>query len=519
MFKRVSVTETQEEARNNAGRGGLAVLAAKVFFIAVGFVQQPLLKAAIGLDGYGALSRVLGVANVVNNVVVSGSTQGVSRLVAQSKGNDGIALRQALRVHVPLAIAFGLLLVLAAPFLASFQAAPHIRVPLMVMGIVLVAYGCYAPLIGALNGRGQFVRQASLDVMFAVIRTVAMVCCGVLLAARGAGPLGTTIGFAIAACFILPLALRWTGTGATGVDPSLPSAKTYLVQWLTIASAQLGINLLMQMDLFLLGRCLSLRATDLSIVDAAKRADEWVGTYKACQLFAFLPYQLLFSVTQVLFPMLARAHANKNPEEVKQLVVRGTRIGLILVGLVVSIVLALPGSLLNFAYGTVVADGGTPALRVLACGMTAFALLGLAMTILTSLGREGIASILTWVSAVLVGLLVNFLTRDSDFGATQLLRSSIATSSVLCVVFVIAAAVVTKTAGGFLPLLTLARVGCTVALLATGGLFLPRLPKLAVPFGALAVVLAYVASLVVTRELTDTDLARARAVVQRRRVK
>ena len=510
--------ETSEEKQTHAGRGGLAVLAAKVFFIVVGFVQQPLLKAAIGLDGYGALSRVLSVSNVVNNVVVSGSTQGVSRLVAQAK-NDRIALRQALGVHLPLAIVLGLVLAVVAPFLASFQHAPHIRLPLIVMAVVLIAYGCYAPLIGALNGRGQFVRQASLDIMFATLRTVLMVGCGVLLATRGAGPLGTTIGFAIAACFIVPLALRWTGTGEAGVDSSLPSAKTYLVQWLTIASAQLGINLLMQMDLFLLGRCLSLRAADLSLIDASKRADEWVGTYKACQLFAFLPYQLLFSVTQVLFPMLARARANTDGQEVKTLVVRGTRIGLILVGLIVSIVITLPGSLLNFAYGAVVADGGESTLRVLALGMTAFALLGLAMTILTSLGREGLASVLTWVSAVLVGLLVNFLTRNADFGRSQLLLSSMATSSVLLLVFVVASTAVWKTVGAFLPLLTFARVGATVALFAGAGFFLPRLPKLLVPFGAVAVVLAYIASLIVTRELTGADLAQARAVVQRRRAK
>ena len=517
MFKRF-VAEISEEKQTNAGRGGLAVLAAKMFFIVVGFIQQPLLKAAIGLDGYGALSRVLSVSNVVNNVVVSGSTQGVSRLVARSN-NDRVALRHALHVHIPLAFVLGLALALAAPYIASFQHAPHIRLPLVVMAVVLFAYGCYSPLIGALNGRGQFVRQASLDVMFATIRTVLMVGAGVLLAARGAGPLGTTIGFAVAACFILPLALRFAGTGEPGIDASLPTARAYLVQWVTIASAQLGINLLMQMDLFLLGRCLSLRAVDLSIVDASKRADEWVGTYKACQLFAFLPYQLLFSVTQVLFPMLARAHADSDPEGVKGLVTQGTRIGLILVGLIVSIVLALPGSLLNFAYGHVVAEGGTNTLRILATGMTAFALMGLAMTILTSLGREGLASILTWISAAFVGILVNLLTRNADFGAAQLLRSSMVTTGVLLIAFVVASVTVWKIAGAFLPMLTLARVSATVALLTSIGFFLPLLPKLLVPFGALAVALAYVASLVMTRELTSADLAQARAVVQRRRSK
>jgi len=48
----------------------------------------------------------------------------------------------------------------------------------------------------------------------------------------------------------------------------------------------------------------------------------WVAVYRACQLFAFLPYQLLFSVTQVLFPMLAKANREEGPERVAELVAR-----------------------------------------------------------------------------------------------------------------------------------------------------------------------------------------------------
>ena len=82
-----------------AGRGGLAVLAAKIFFIATGFVQQPLLQLAIGQADYGALARVLPVSNVFNSVIVSSSTQGVSRTVAAASNNHRWALRSTLRTH------------------------------------------------------------------------------------------------------------------------------------------------------------------------------------------------------------------------------------------------------------------------------------------------------------------------------------------------------------------------------------------------------------------------------------
>src|SRR5262245_29383070 len=42
------------DAGQRAGRGGLAVTAAKVYFILTGLVQQVALEQALGLEGYGA---------------------------------------------------------------------------------------------------------------------------------------------------------------------------------------------------------------------------------------------------------------------------------------------------------------------------------------------------------------------------------------------------------------------------------------------------------------------------------
>ena len=46
------------EVTRSAGRGGLAVAFAKIYFIVVGLVQQIALPRILGLDGYGALASV-----------------------------------------------------------------------------------------------------------------------------------------------------------------------------------------------------------------------------------------------------------------------------------------------------------------------------------------------------------------------------------------------------------------------------------------------------------------------------
>ncbi len=517
--------KTTDEGQK-AGRGGLAVMGAKVFFILTGLVQQALLPRAIGTADYGALSRVLAVSNVFNNVIVSSSTQGVSRTVAAAGASEREALRTTLRLHVVIAVLATLLLVGAAPLVAYFQHANEVLAPLVVMGGVLAVYGVYAPLIGYLNGRRMFTRQASLDVAAATLRTLGLLGVGFFFVrgmqglatslSTSAGVLGATVGATLAALGVFLLALRWTGTGKalTGARPDgVPDARRYIGLIVPVMVAQLFVNALMQADIFLLGRYLSLAAASNpltpagQLVDPAKAANEWVAVYRACQLFAFLPYQMLFSVTQVLFPMLARAKAEEGDARVAELVARGSRLGAILCGLLVTIIVALPESLIKFAYGAELAAAGVSVLRVLALGQAAFAMFGLATTILVSLGKERAAMALT---AVALGLLVAacaLLVPNAAFGKTQLVASATAVTCALGVALLGAVVAARRVAKAFIPLTTAIRVGVVIAGAWFAGLYIPTFGKLVTPIVAAVVGVGYVIALVVLRELKKDDLA------------
>jgi stage V sporulation protein B len=496
----------------------------------VGLVQQTLLPRAITLAGYGAFSRVLAFANFVNNVVVASSTQGVSRAVARARGRDDEALRATLRVHAPIALGLALAFAAAAPLIADFQGAPHIVLPLTTSAVVALCYGLYGPLIGFLNGRAQFGRQAALDVTFAILRTFGLLGVGYVFFLRGLpGELGSAVGFAMAAVCIVPLALRWTGLGKPTTTPpdgqlqatpqgEIPHARDYIAQLVPLATAQLFTNALMLVDMWFLGHFLShgALASGLAGEAARKAADEWVGVYRACQLFSFLPYQLLFGVTQVLFPMLARARAEGDERAVARYVERGARLAAIIVGLLVAPVVVFPGSLLGFAYGANVAARGEDALRVLALGQTAFAMLGIATTVLASLGKERVSATITGSGAVLVAVACWVAVPNAGFGAPQLRATALAASTALGCALIAGGVAVRASSGAFVPLGTALRVGAALTLATLAGLKAPHLGKLAVIGGALAVVACYVAFLVATRELTGEDAALVRALIRRR---
>ncbi len=530
--------EKAAETRSaTAGRGGVAILGAKVYFIATGFLQQPLLPMAMGLSGYGALSRVLAIANVFNNVVISASTQGMSRAVAQSRGREQETLRRLFPAHAALALVCAALLAGLAPLFARFEGAPYIETPLFVMAGLLGVYGVYAPLVGFLNGSGRFGKQAALDVTAATLRTILLVGCGYLFMRRGmAGALGATVGALLAALAVFTLAFSWTrGRKAAAVGfadaahAPLISPRAYVLQLLPIALSQLFTNALMQSDLTLLGRFLSssahapcpdpfaTAAMSACIASADKAADEWVAVYRACQLFAFLPYQLLFSVTQVLFPMLAKARAGGDRTEVARLTSRGARLGVVVVGLPVSVVLALPWSCIAFAYGKDVATRGEETLRVLALGQMGFAVLSLAATVLVSLGREVRAMLLTLAAVLLVGAACFLVVPSRAFGEAQLHVTATAASIALAAGMVVAFALVVREAGAFVPAATMVRVGIAVACAWGLGHVMPHAGRiLLVPLAAV-VVLIYVGILAITRELGRADATWLMGLARRRK--
>lgn len=520
-----------EEARK-AGRGGLAVLVAKLYFLGTGLVQQSLLPLAIGKADYGSLAaRVSAVTNIINNVIVSSSTQGVSRTVAPAGEQHREVLRMTLRVHAAIALIAAALLVGAAPLVARFQYAAEATAPLIAMAGVLFVYGLYAPLVGYINGRGMFARQATLDMVAATLRTAGLLGVGWLFVHKGQaiaaklqtlpGVLGTAVGSVLAAIGVFLLALRWTGIGTSwkGERPSaVPSVRAYLAIIVPVMVAQFFVNALMQTDLILLGRYVSASAVSAGTADPTKAANEWLAVYRACQLFAFLPYQLLFSVTQVLFPMLAKARAEGDAKRVAELVQRGSRIGAIVCALIVAVVAALPWSLINLAYRADFANEGTQVLQLLVVAQALFAMASLATTILVSLGQERGAVTLTALALGLLAAGCVYAIPRAAFGRPQLVAAAIAASAALTLALVAATAVVRRVAGAFVPWKTALRAFGFVALVTVARTYLyaDHFGKLVTPLVAACVGVAYVAFLVVTGELGKADLALVLSVVRRR---
>jgi stage V sporulation protein B len=404
---REATEKVADNVTKTAGRGGLAIAVAKVSFIVFGFAQQVVLPHVLGTEGYGNISRVLAIVGIVNNVIVALSIQSVSRTVASvAEAEAPKAFRRVLAYHFVVAtILAGGFAALSGP-LARFAEADQIAPSLRVVAAVVFLYGLYAPLVGYLNGRRRFIEQAGLDIFYGGLRFASTVA-GVLIATQVAhrdGVLGGVIGFTSAALLIVPIAATRSKLGAPG--GVAPTAGTYARFVGPLAIGLIALNLLLQTDFLLFSSFVGAKARALGLPggEAQSRADACVGSYRAFQLFSFLPYQLLMSVTFVLFPMLSKAHAEGDREAVARFTRTGMRLALVLVGLFAGIVAGLPFGLLRFAFfsNPEIADLGSKAQPYHALAMALFALLGVMTTVLTSLGKEIVSAALTALGVALV---------------------------------------------------------------------------------------------------------------------
>jgi stage V sporulation protein B len=502
----------QEDAARTAGRGGLVIVAAKISFILFGFVQQILLQHLLGEVGYGQVSLVNSIVGVLNNVVVAASIQGVSRTVAAAPLDQVDQFyRRVLGYHAVIALVVAGGFAAAAGLLTSWFHAEHVTTPLRVVALVVLLYGIYAPIVGSLNGRKRFADQGGLDILYGALRTVGIVAGVVLFVRAGlSGTLGFCLGFVGAAALIVPVSMWRAGLGKSGGRE--PTPDTYLRFLVPVVIAQSFLNLLLRTDIFLLRRFAGAAAEARG---EPAVADALYGVYQGVQLYAFLPFQLLMSITFILFPMLARAHADGDRNAVRDYTRTGVRLSFLFTGLICGTVSALAPHVLRLASPEGIWKNGGEALRILAIGMGPLSVLGISSAVLTSLRRERLAAGLTAAGVVFVAAACRVLVPDVELGPPMLVRTAIATSIGLGAAMLIGAVLVKRVAGGFVPVLTAVRVPVAIAGVVAIGWKMPWLGKPAVPLQAIGVSLAYIVALVVLGEIGKADLAVFKRVLSR----
>lgn len=514
-----------------AGRGVLYIAFAKFYFMFAGLVIQVRLPAILSRAAFGSYSLVANIASLVNNVLVTGTIQAVSRFAAQEPGKARRVQQAGLRMHVRLGLAIAVGFIAVAPLVAWLLHDMSKTAPLMLAGLIVGGYSFYAVFIGTANGLHQFQKQAGLDMTFATLRVAGLLG----MAAAGFGVIGVIGGWVAAVGVILCAAIVWIGLpgqgGAIARSDRLPVRP--LIQFFAGVALYLVLfNALMFIDSILIKRLTTeyyaarldrlgdalTRALPWAAAASGYRADPSVladvqnGYYAAVQNLARLPYQAIIAATFVVFPLVSRSTFTEDRETTRRYVEVTTRYSLIFAMAIAVVMAANPTDVLGLVYAADYAQLGGPALGALALGNVAFSIFAIAGTILNGAGKTAPAII---TAAVTLGLAAvgNIIAIPIAANHGNVLHvAAVVTSSAMVVGAILSGWVLRRRFGAFLPIASAVRIAIATGAALAVGRVLPLHGKLMTLVEAAAVVATFLLVLVATRELGKRDLAAIRAI-------
>lgn len=490
----------------------LSISAAKLYFIAAGYaVQLALPRLLGGPEPFGLYSSAMSLVSIITNVLIAATIQTVSKRVSEAPADAPRILRQGLLLQLLVGGGLALALLFAAGPLARGVLLDPLLAPLLrVSAIVIACYALYATLVGALNGQQLFAKQAGLDMTYTTLRT-----CGIVgAAALGFGALGAASGFAGAAVLVLATALLVVGVGARGEPGSFD-----LGAWVRLLAPlwiyQLCLNFMLQIDLAVLkGNVAAMaQAAGALEADAADTASRFAGLYRAAQTFAFVPYQLILSVTFVVFPLVSHAVTAGDAAATRDYVRGALRFSLLVLLAIAAPVSGASAGVMRLAYPDAYL-GGAEALAVLSLGMVAFALFVIGATILSGAGSPGRAAAIALASVAIVLGANLALVRMVGIGPRTAMMAALGTSIGTTFALIAVGVAVYARFRAFLPLGSSLRVLAAAAAAWTVARALPSDSALQALLALIAGGVAYLVALAALREITQTELALVRRVLR-----
>jgi O-antigen/teichoic acid export membrane protein len=397
-----SASEAATADAKRVGRGAVLLTITKFWFLVTSYVIVSGISKIFGDDEQGVVDfgnyrTVTTLAAIINAFVVVGTQQAVSRFVGRDPaGADGVR-RAAYRLQALLGGGIFLVMFLAAPLLAeTIYGDPGLARPLRLASFITLFYAFYSVFMGYLNGRKLFGRQALVDFFYATAKCVLILGFASLLGAEMGSVAAPVAGFAAAAFGALALAAFLSGR-ARGAG-EISARELFRFQTFTMGFAGLS-SFVLQFDLHVLK----------ILGPGGARGEYLAGLYGAAQPFSQIPFQAVFAITFVLFPLVSGV-AERDRDRLRAYILETTRYAAIIATGIVALFFACPERTINVLFGGRFAEGAL-VLRWLAAGYLAYAPFYVLCSVLNAAGRPrvslgliaGVAFVQVALGALLVG--------------------------------------------------------------------------------------------------------------------
>jgi O-antigen/teichoic acid export membrane protein len=463
-----------------------------------------------GQSLYGTYRLVIMGVSFINNGIITGTIQAVSKFTSEAESHAYAVRHAALKIQGLIGICIAILYVGFAGVLANALGSPDLANLMRISAGIIVAYSCYAVFIGSFNGRRLFSVQALFDIFYVTVKTVLIVG----FAAAGFEVLGAVVGFLVTAIVFAIVAAFVSPPKGKGIFP----IKQYFSFALKLITYTFLLNLVMSLDLFLLKGIISHSALESgqSPDVASQTGKVLAGMYAATQGLAFIPYQAILSIAFVAFPMISKVTFEGNTETAREYVRKTIRFTAILIFGLAAVFAALPAQSLGLVF-PVEYQPAADSLAILSLGIAAFGLMVVSNTILNGAGLPGRAMVVVTVTLLAVVTGVVLFVGGSNPDESALAAAALGSSLGMAVGLVFSALMVYHRFGGFCPWSTGLRVALATTIAVGIGRTMPQVGKITVIGECVVVLFIYWAVLLLTKEFGQSDFNQLKEVLGRRK--
>jgi stage V sporulation protein B len=510
----------ESDAVRVAGRGVLCITFAKLWFMITGYILifglPRIFKWASGGDAeqgqilFGAYKLVFMGVSFINNGIVTGTIQAVSKFTSEDESRAAFVRRTALKVQGLIGLTLAVIYAGFAGLVADLLKSPDLANLMRLSAVVIAAYSCYSVFIGSFNGQRLFGRQALFDITYATVKTVLIVG----FAAAGFKVLGTVLGFLLSSIIIMIAAAVVSGLGKSGGF----RAQKYFAFAITLVVYTFLLNLVMSLDLFLLKGLSSSLALDtgMAFQEASALGKALSGRYGAAQGLAFIPYQAILSIAFVAFPLISKVTFEGDEEKTRSYIRNTMRFTAIMIVGLATVFAALPSQCMGLIFPDeyrVAAD----ALRILSLGIAAFGLMVIGNTVLNGAGLPKKAMMIVAATLTAVIGLVTLFVSHGEPDNRALVGAAAGATGGMCIGLIFSGVVVHRQFGAFLPIATAVRVFLAAAAGLAAGHLLPDAGKFFALLECFVILVVYFATLIITREFGRDDLSQLKRVFSRKK--
>jgi polysaccharide transporter, PST family len=498
MIRESVIKDSEPQAAQNdvamvAGRGTIFITAAKAWFMVTGaginFILPRLLNNEASFGVYGL---VVSIVSVINAVIVTGTSQTVSKRVSQEPNKAGAIKSKSLKLQALVGGLVTLGFVLSAPIISAYLNDPGLVDYLRLASLITLSYSFYAVYIGYFNGQKRFLTQAGLDMTYSTLKLILIV----LFVWLGFGVAGGVGGFALAAATVLAISAMVAGRDERS---GVVRAKELLGFQTPLLLFTLVFNLLQKTDIILI--------KSLSSVDA-EVASKNAGFYTGAINVANITYQVVISITFVIFPLISESTFANDTEKTRSYISNTLRYSLMIMALPAALFSANSEEVLSLIYPDNYRAGGG-ALAIVAFGMLLFGVLYILTTVISASGRPSVSLAIGFVTlAANAALNWALIPRLGIRGAAMA-----TTVSMLFGVVVAGGYVMSKFKAG-MPLLSALRIAISAGVIYFASLLIVTHSKPLILAQLALLGLAYIAALLASRELSAKDLAAIRRVIK-----